>query len=631
MSTVKYSSVEQVADEIIRRTDGKVVLGIPLGLGKPNQLVNALYQKIKAEPRYSLTIYTALSLGRPSTAGKSNLECRFLQPFIERVFGDYAELDYLQARNQNVLPPNIIVHEFFMQPGAELKNNYAQQHYMSSNYTHAARDINDHGINVLAQLVAEENGRYSFSCNPEVTLDLLPLLALRRQQGETIITVGQVHCDLPFMGISALAADDALDMVIHDSTCHTTLINTPNMPVSMTEHVIGINASSLVKDGGTLQIGIGALGDAITYALILRDQQNATYQQLLRDSGLMKSFGTLITDTGGIEPFEEGLYGCTEMLTYGLLRLLQEYIIRRKVRDTRHGYATDVCLHGGFFLGPRVFYESLKQLSSAQRQLIDMTNIGFVNHLYGHEELKREHRQHARFINTAFTVTLMGAIVSDQLENGRVVSGVGGQYNFVAQAHALEGARSVILLRSTRDTADGVLSNIVWSYGHTTIPRHLRDMVVTEYGIADLRGKSDSEIIMAMLNISDSRFQDELLAKAKTNGKISPDYAIPEKFRNNTPARLQSVYDQYRRQGLFPDFPLGSDFDEVEQQLLKALSWLKTRMKRPVRLLINMVRGVDCRAMDYSAHLERMQLIQPKTLKERGYRRLLMLALQATA
>src|SRR5690606_9471830 len=155
--------------------------------------------------------------------------------------------------------------------------------------------------------------------------------------------------------------------------------------------------------------------------------------QLLRDSNLLPLFETLIRTTGGIEPFDEGLYGCTEMLTYGLLRLFQEYIVRRKVRDTRHGYAADVCLHGGFFLGPQAFYEALQQLSPAQRQLIDMTNISFVNHLYGDEELKREHRQHARFINTAFTVSLMGAVVSDQLEDGRVLSGVGGQYNFVSQ------------------------------------------------------------------------------------------------------------------------------------------------------------------------------------------------------
>ena len=74
------------------------------------------------------------------------------------------------------------------------------------------------------------------------------------------------------------------------------------------------------------------------------------------------------------------------------------------------------------------------------------------------------------------------------LEDGRVVSGVGGQYNFVAQGHALHDARSILILRSWRESGGEVSSNIVWEYGHCTIPRHLRDIVITEYGIADLRG-----------------------------------------------------------------------------------------------------------------------------------------------
>jgi len=638
VSPVKYSSVDQAADEIIRRTGGKIILGIPLGLGKPNQLVNAIYQKVQSNPQFSLTIYTALSLARPGSAGKSDLEKRFLQPFVDRVFGDYIELDYLQARRREMLPANITVHEFFMQPGAELKNSYSQQHYLSSNYTHVARDINERGINVLAQLVAEDNGRYSFGCNPEVTLDLLPLLDKRRQQGELIIAVGQVHRDLPFMLNSAVVSDDALDIVIEDAECHTALMSTPNMPVTMAEHFIGLNASALVKDGGTLQIGIGALGDTITHALILRDQQNALYQQLLREVGLAEQTIALIDVTGGFGTFEDGLYGCSEMLTYGLLRLFQEYIIRRKVRDSRlgNGNGAEICLHGGFFLGPSAFYDALNQMSFAQKNFIDMTNISFVNQIYGDEELKREHRQHARFINTAFTVTLMGAVVSDQLEDGRVLSGVGGQYNFVAQAHELENARSIILLRSTRDTADGVLSNIVWSYGHATIPRHLRDIIVTEYGIADLRGKSDSEAIASMLNICDSRFQDELLAKAKAIGKIVQDYQIPEFFRNNTPARLEVIYKKYP--ALFPDFPLGCDFTEIEQQLLKALAWLKTHSGHPLALIKVFCRGSPCgcpgdhKNRPYiNACLQRMQLSQPKTLKEKLYRRLLLTALKATA
>ena len=148
---------------------------------------------------------------------------------------------------------------------------------------------------------------------------------------------------------------------------------------------------------------------------------------------------------------------------------------------------------------------------------------------------KTRARVKARFINNAMMATLLGAIVSDGLENGRVVSGVGGQHNFVTQAFALPDARSIITLNSTRKARGTVQSNIRWSYGHTTIPRHERDIVVSEYGIADLRGKSDEAVIAAMLAIADSRFQPELLRAAKDAGKIAKSYEIPAAFRDNTP------------------------------------------------------------------------------------------------
>jgi len=117
--------------------------------------------------------------------------------------------------------------------------------------------------------------------------------------------------------------------------------------------------------------------------------------------------------------------------------------------------------------------------------------------------------------------------VSDGLESGQVVSGVCGQYNFVAMAHALKGGRSILMLRSTREHRGKVSSNILWNYGHTTIPRHLRDIYVTEYGIADLRGKSDEQCVMAMVSIADARFQDELCERAKSNGKLRLDFMPP--------------------------------------------------------------------------------------------------------
>jgi hypothetical protein len=195
----------------------------------------------------------------------------------------------------------------------------------------------------------------------------------------------------------------------------------------------------------------------------------------------------------------------------------------------------------------------------------------------------------ARFVNHAMMATLLGAVVSDALESGQVVSGVGGQHNFVAQAFALADARSIIALRATRAAKRRTTSTILWTYGHTTIARHLRDIVVTEYGIADLRGKTDRDVIAAMLAIADSRFQDELLRRAKDAGKIERKFELPAACRDNTPERIARALGRARETGLLPPLPFGSDFTATEERLIPALRLL--RAAPPLRLAALLARG----------------------------------------
>jgi hypothetical protein len=227
--------------------------------------------------------------------------------------------------------------------------------------------------------------------------------------------------------------------------------------------------------------------------------------------------------------------------------------------------------------------------------------------------------------------TLLGGAVSDGLEDGRVVSGVGGQYNFVAMAYALPGARSIILLRSTRKKGKVVSSNMVWNYGHITIPRHLRDIVVTEYGIADLRGKSDQDVIAALLNISDSRFQPELLEQAKQAGKIPRDYQIPPPFRHNTPQRFTSVLANYKNKGWFPDFPLGTDFTHEEIVLGKVLKRLKSNLSSANGLMKSVVKVMESLTVPEEAkpYLARLQLENPTSWKEQLVQKLIIAELSA--
>lgn len=637
---VQSCSIERGVDDVLARLPAHIHLGLPLGLGKPNGFVNALYRRIAQLPERRLTIYTALSLGRPALG--DGLQRRFLEPFVERVFGDYPELDYLADLRRDSLPANIRVQQFFMQPGSLLHSAPAQRDYVSSNYSHAARDINAAGLNLVAQMVARDPGqpeRLSLSCNPDITLDLLPMIAKRRAAGETILMLGQVHADLPFMPGDSEIDAQAFDFLI-DSDDRTTLFSTPNMPVVLQDHFIGLHASTLVRDGGTLQIGIGSMGDALTTALLARQADSEGYRALLAEMDLAP-WQALIDREGGVEPFAKGLYGCSEMFVNGLLVLVDAGIVRRKVYpdEARQAQANagtldeaaqadGVSVHGGFFLGPRSFYERVRELPQAKRGEFNMTAISYINELYGQEPLKRLQRLDARFINSAFTVTLLGAGVADQLEDGRVLSGVGGQYNFVAQGHALEGARSILILRSWREAGGEVSSNILWEYGHCTIPRHLRDVVVTEYGIADLRGKTDAQVIEALLNITDSRFQQDLIEQAQQAGKLQKGFRLNPRFTDNSPQRLEAIGARHAR--LFPEYPLGTDFTGEEQDLLRALNWLKSKFKLSEMLELGKAALDAPEPERFPRHLERMELLKPQGFKEELYQRLLLAGLQAT-
>ncbi|HGM5582357.1 TPA: acetyl-CoA hydrolase/transferase C-terminal domain-containing protein [Pseudomonas putida] len=613
-------SIDQAVDQVLARLPAHIHMGLPLGLGKPNAFVNALYARIRDLPERRLTIYTALSLGRPPLG--DGLQRRFLAPFVERVFADYEELDYLADLRNDSLPANIRVEQFFMQPGSLLHSETAQQDYVSSNYSHAARDINAKGLNLIAQIVAatpECPDHLSLACNPDITLDLLPMIARRRAAGETILLLGQVHAELPYMpGDAELPAQD-FDLLI-DTPEQRRLFSTPNMPVTLQDHCIGLHASTLVRDGGTLQIGIGAMGDAVAAALLARQGDNPAYRALLEDLDLAP-WQALIEREGGLDDFAQGLYGCSEMFVNGLLALAEAGVVRRPADEQ------GVLVHGGFFLGTADFYQRLRQMPLEQRKRFAMTAISFINELYGDEALKRRQRRDARFVNTVFGMTLLGAGVADQLEDGRVLSGVGGQYNFVAQGHALEGARSILLLRSWREAGGEVTSNLFWQYGHCTIPRHLRDIVITEYGIADLRGQTDSEVIARLLAISDSRFQDDLMGQAKKAGKLPEDFVLDARFTDNTPERLEAI--KARHVGLFPEYPLGSDFTPEEQDLLRALNWLKSKFKLSEVLELGKA-ALDAPGPEgYARHLARMQLDQPQGLKEELYQRLLLAGLKA--
>ena len=184
-------------------------------------------------------------------------------------------------------------------------------------------------------------------------------------------------------------------------------------------------------------------------------------------------------------------------------------------------------------------------------------------------------------------------------------------------------------MEATRQAGAKTLSNIRWNYGHTTIPRHLRDVFVTEYGVADTRGKSDAETIGAMLAVTDSRFQAVLTRVAKDAGKLPKNFEIPPTHRENFPEAIAAALKPARDAGLLPSFPFGSDFTEVEQRLIPALQVLQEAQRTPLRLPGMLWQGFtrEVDAAD-SECLVRLGLDRPTTMAERGYRALVSAALK---
>jgi acyl-CoA hydrolase len=613
----RFEDPDRLAEAIIARVGRKIVLALPLGLGKANHIANALFARAAADRSIELRIFTALTLEKPRA--RSTLERRFLEPFSARVFGGYPDLAYAVALHAGKLPPNIQVDEFFFQAGTRLRVAAAQRNYISANYTQALRYVIERGVNVVAQLVAERvqgEPRYSLSCNPDLTLDLLAC----REHGECdFVFAGQVNSELPFMPGEADIAGSQFDLILEGPQTDFPLFAPPREPVDLTEYAAGLHVARAVADGGSLQLGIGSLGDALAQALIVRHRNNHDFRALMaRLDPAGRTPARLREET----PFEAGLYGVSEMLVEGFLDLMRAGILKREVDGA--------LLQAAFFLGSRAFYRALREMPQAELAKLRMTAVSYVNQLYGDEAAKRRARVKGRFVNSAMMATLLGAVVSDALEDGQVVSGVGGQFDFAAQSFALEDARFIIMLRATREARARTTSNIRWSYGHTTIPRHLRDVVVTEYGVADLRGKSDRDVIAAMLAVADSRFQDDLLRRAQDAGKIEPAFELPPEWRDNTPERIERALAPAREQGLLPVFPFGSDFSQTEQRLIPALELLRSASPRALAGLL--LRGLFAGApsSQTQACLGRMGLEPRSHLIEHVHAALLRGALEAT-
>jgi 4-hydroxybutyrate CoA-transferase len=235
------------------------------------------------------------------------------------------------------------------------------------------------------------------------------------------------------------------------------LVEYPAPPVGDTERRIAAQVGELVPDGATVQIGIGAVPEAIVGSLA--DRRDLRIHSLLTDAMLPLLERGVVTRTrlGEI------------MGTEPLFRFVHEHpLVRMEPSSTVHN--------------PRV-----------------VARLGrFVS------------------INSAIEVDLSGQVNAESVGD-RQVAGIGGQFDFVEGAYWAPGGRSVIALPSTG--RGGEVSRIVARLGagaKVTTPRFLTDCVVTEFGRADLRGRSLAQRARALVAVAHPRFRETLEREARS-------------------------------------------------------------------------------------------------------------------
>jgi hypothetical protein len=195
-------------------------------------------------------------------------------------------------------------------------------------------------------------------------------------------------------------------------------------------------------------------------------------------------------------------------------------------------------------------------------------------------------------------------------------------------AHALDGARSIVGLRSTRRQDRRTVSNIVWRYANATVPRMLRDIIVTEYGIADLRGKSDRDVIVEMLGVADAAFQPALLRDAQQAGKLESAFTLPARATGNRAERIASALAPARSDGTLPAFPLGTEMTETEQALTAPLTRLRSAGYGDlVRMLLAGLAPGSVAPEERTA-LDRLALGEAGSLADRAWRALVLGAMR---
>jgi acyl-CoA hydrolase len=272
-------------------------------------------------------------------------------------------------------------------------------------------------------------------------------------------------------GFSNEISLDDIDVVVYSNEQPTVLANDSGSPEDV---AIAGFASAFVRDGATLQTGIGAVPNLVAKALVDGD--------------------------GG----DYGVH--SEMFTDGLYQLSISGKVTNQQKNIHRGSSVTT-----FALGSREMYDFLHESADVRFAPVQYVNDPGV--------IAKNHRMVS--INSALEVDLQGQIIADAI-GVRQYSGVGGHMDFVEGTSLSLEHTSLICLQSTCLVDGELKSRIIGGMSPTsavTTPRQLTGVIVTEYGSSDLRGLSVKERALALVSIAHPAFRDELSHAAHQLGR----------------------------------------------------------------------------------------------------------------
>ena len=280
--------------------------------------------------------------------------------------------------------------------------------------------------------------------------------------------IAEINAQMPWTHGSAAPSDLRIDRIVE---CDQAPVELQPVPIGEAERRIGEFVASLIPDRATIQIGIGAIPDAILAAL-------GGHRELGIHSGMI---GDDVVD------------------------LIEAAVVTNAYKSFDRGVTVANCLFGTRKL-ERFSPSAIPQSAWCQYRI--RTALPTLARLAVF-----------RAVNSALEVDLSGQMNAEQV-NGRYVGTVGGQPDFVRGALAAPGGRSIIALPSTAN--GGATSRIVAALsGPVTSPRCDADVVVTDWGIAELRGNTLRERADAMIAIADPKFREQLERAARDVLRLS--------------------------------------------------------------------------------------------------------------